>query len=34
MNLYKLERNDECDWDEYNGFVVRAENEKEALKLC
>lgn len=34
MNLYKLERNDECAWNEYGGFVVRAENEKEALKLC
>lgn len=34
MNLYLLKRNDYCDWDEYNGFVVRAKDFDSALKIC
>lgn len=34
MKLYLVKRTDNIDWDEYRGFVVRAENEDEALKIC
>lgn len=34
MNLYLITRNDYGDWDEYEGFVVRASSKGNALKLC
>ena len=34
MKLYLIERQDRVDWDEFAGFVVRAENEEQALELC
>jgi len=34
MKLYLVTRNDETDYDEYDSFVVRAENEEEAIELC
>lgn len=34
MKLYLVTRTDEWDWDEYDGFVVRAMNEKNALELA
>ena len=34
MKLYLVTRTDEADWDEHDGFVVRAANEENALKLA
>ena len=34
MKLYLVTRTDEWDWDEYNGFVIRAVNEENALELA
>ena len=34
MNLYRITRNDESDWDEYEGFVVRSKSEKSGLEMC
>ena len=35
MKLYHVRRlNNDCDWDEANGFIVRAMNEKEARELA
>lgn len=33
MNIYKIERNG-CDYDEYDAFVLRAEDRKKALELA
>ena len=33
MKLFKLTRTDSVDYDEYDSFVVRAKNEKEARDL-
>jgi hypothetical protein len=30
MKLYLVERTDRCDWDEYDSYVVAANNEQEA----
>jgi hypothetical protein len=32
--IYLVTRTDEIDWDEYDAFVVRAENEEDALLQC
>lgn len=34
MNLYLVKREDGADYDEYDAFVVRANNEQEALGLA
>lgn len=34
MKLYLVTRTDEVDWDEHIGFVIRAANEENALKLA
>jgi hypothetical protein len=34
MNIYYVQRVDTCDYDEYDGFVVIAENIKEALSVA
>jgi hypothetical protein len=34
MNLWLLSRTDQIGWDEYDSFVVRAENEQEARELA
>jgi len=34
MNLYLIERTDEIDYDEYDAFVIAAENENDAHKFC
>lgn len=34
MKLYLISRTDGCDYDEYDSFVVAAENEESALKWC
>lgn len=33
MNIYLVSRTDDVDYDEYDSFVVVAENEDDALKL-
>lgn len=33
MNLYKIDRTDRTDWDEYDSIVVRASSEEEALSM-
>lgn len=33
MPLYLISRNDEVGYDEYDSFVVRAKNRKEALEI-
>lgn len=33
MNIYKVERTDEWDYDEYDAVVVTAANEQDALSL-
>jgi urease accessory protein UreE len=34
MKIYLVERQDRVGWDEYDSFVVRAENEEDALIQC
>ena len=34
MKLYLVERTDKIDYDEYDSYVVRANNVEDALKLC
>jgi hypothetical protein len=34
VKLYKIIRKDLWNYDEYDSFVVRAENEERALELC
>ena len=34
MKLYRVYRTDNVGWDEYDSFIVRAENEERALELC
>lgn len=34
MKIYLVRRTDENDWDEYDAFVVVAENENEALSIA
>jgi hypothetical protein len=34
MNFYLVTRNDHCDWDEYDGLVVRAASHQEAKRLA
>ena len=34
MKLFLIERTDDAQYDEYDAFVIRAENEENALKLC
>lgn len=34
MNLYKLERKDNPGYDEYDGFVIAANDHDEARKLA
>ena len=34
MNLYKIIRNDESNWDEYEGFVVRSSSGELGLGIC
>jgi len=31
LNIYLVYRNESCDWDEYQGFVVVSESEEKAL---
>lgn len=31
---YLVERTDQADWDEYDSFVVKAKDEKDALAMC
>lgn len=33
MNIYKIERRDEVDWDEYNAAVVVAKSPQDAKKI-
>jgi len=34
MNLYLIKRTDEIDYDEYAGFVIAAEGEKQAREIA
>lgn len=34
MKIYFVSRIDRIDYDEYDGFVVRANSKEEALELC
>jgi len=34
MNIYLLERTGRVGYDEYEGFVIAADNETEARSLC
>lgn len=34
MKLYLVKRTDRVDYDEYDSFVVRAEDEESAYKVC
>jgi hypothetical protein len=33
MKIYLVERNDKIDWDEYDSWVIRANNEEEAKEI-
>ena len=33
MNIYTLKRTDVIGWDEYEGFVVKADSEERALEI-
>lgn len=34
MKIYLVERTDSVDYDEYDSFVVVAENEEKAVEIC
>jgi len=34
MNLYLVKRTDECDYDEFDAFVVAATSAQEAEAMC
>jgi hypothetical protein len=34
MKIYLVERTDKVGWDEFDAFVVRADNEEDAIKQC
>ena len=34
LKIYLLERTDSCGYDEYDGFVIRAESEEEVKRIA
>lgn len=34
MNIYLVERSDKVGWDEFEGFVIIAKNEEEAINIA